>query len=522
MSIPSKRPANIWWRASEAAGAESSAISESERRRSRAIYEDEDDDESMEQPEPSQVPVRPSDQYDIFTFLQFCSSPESGESLLPEMRDFARRLNIPRWSKLNKQQLCQQIRQRMSLTDLPQEMLLEIGEWLPVDDRSILKGASKTVYQSLPATNLAQLFVDKYGVRAFEVLFGLNITTIDSVQYEAAETFVERNPEFFTEHDLHSALPIFLTRDGTPYEYGDDVEFVPGIIRRLIPVSQTNLFTEFQRQFNESNRIPLSIPLVRIQTIQNYGRDTTACATISLNSDFNHNARIYTPPPPTATSVKQKYVQTSTQTFEDSEGNFAQSARFFSNADGWYIVARREREPFPWLSFFDECGIERRSRIAQIYMNAIIWSIQFQQEHPELHPILANFAPPSIGNRFWETKAREEQAIADLFGYQVQTSSGHSVTLPLELWVTEITQAEEYKQIARQLLGPSRETEYDARVLRMMTPSILHTNIFLRVQAEVQKWWQTHVYPGVPHTTPLMPQVGGRMVQPTPPIIPGM
>jgi len=487
------------------------------RRRYRVIYED---DESMEEPQPSQVPVRPSEKYDIFTFLQFCDLPESDESLLPEMRDFARRLNISQWAQLNKQQLCQQIRQRISLTDLPAEMLTEIGEWLPADARRILKSASKTVFESLPSTNLAQEFVDAYGGRTFEILFGLNILKIDRVQYEAAKTIFELNPNFFTTHDLNILTSSFSTTNISHYW---DVEIVPGIVRRLMPVTQQNLIQEYNRQINENSTIPISIPIMRIQTVQDYGRDTTACATISLDYQGNHTATIYTPTPSvTESSAQQMYAQTSIHPFDKSDQNFAQSARFFSTADGWYLVVHREREPFPWLSFYGECGMQRRSQIAQTYMHAVIWSIRYQQEHPELHPILANFPKPIIGNTFWGTKAREEQAIADMFGYQVQTSLGRSVTLPLQSWVTKITQTREYKQIARQLLGPNRETEYDARVLRIMTPTTLHTNIFLRVQSEVQKWWETNVFHEVPKTTPQTPRAGGMLVQPVPPFIPFM
>lgn len=522
MSTPTsnKQPTAGLWTPSSASS--SAVVSASKRRRYRAIYED---DELSEEPQPSQVPVRPSDQYPLLSFLQFCDMPESDESLLPEMRDFARRLNIPQWAKLTKQQLCQQIRQRMSLTDLPVEMLREIGGWLPADARSILKSASRTVYQSLPATNLAQEFVDLYGGRAFEVLFGLNVLNIDRTQYESAKTLYEQNPAYFNDHDLNVIAPYSAKATEVPHQFWD-VEFVPGIVRRLKPLTQQTLIEEYNRQIDENRTMPISIPLVRIQTTQDYGRDTTACAIITLDFQGNHVATIHTPPstvPPSSSSTssaQQLYAQMRNQSFDKkADQNFAQSAQFFSATDGWYLVVHRERNTFPWLSFHGECGMQRRSQIAQAYMNAVAWSIRFQQEQPELHPILAVLPRPAIGITFWETKAREEQAIADLFGYRVETSEGPDI-LPKRPWVTKMTNTKEYKQIAQKLLGPLRASEYNPLVLRMMTPTDLHTKIFLPMQARVQAWWEEYVYPEVPRApTPQIPGAGG-VVQPVPPIIP--
>lgn len=461
--------------------------------------------------------VRPSSKYDREDFLQFCALPDSDESLLPQMRDFARRMRVPGWDTLNRQQLCQEIRQLVLLTDLPPEMVTEIGKWLRVHQRLALKGTSKSLYQKVPAADLKHQFIQQYGQRAFEVLFGSNVSSITPLQHMAAKTFASDYNTYFKLHDLDNVFSM-----PTDQEFASSyVEFIPAVEHILRPVTQQHLLIVYNNQIHENNirherkqvRIPISIPLVRIQTTQDHGADTTACATIRITEQGAHEVTIYTPPVYTQSLQQAALVGPPARVAileyppMENDEDFAQSTQLFPTEEGWYVVTDYKYEHWSllWLSLRQECGMLRRSQIAQTYMNAIIWSIRFQQEHPKVPSILANITKPNIlkgENIYWETKAREERAVQELLRYKFQTPSGNYVALPIDSWVADIVQTKEYKYTFYLWYQDTQENHYNEHVLirmmRNMDALDLHTKIFRPLQRKVQLWWEENVLSTAP------------------------
>lgn len=455
------------------------------RRKYRAIYDDEDEEDAL-------TYTLPSEAYDIFDFIRFCDTPVDDVSLVPQMRDFARRLQIEGWNTLSKAELCKGIRSRLSLLNLPQDLLLSISEFLPVDTHSILRDTSKEAKQLLPALTNAQRLVDIYGGRAYQVLFGTLQLDIDNVEYEAAEMFIAQNSAYFNEHDLN-VLDSNITPD-QPWS----IEFVPKIVRQVVPATRAFIVEEHNRQIQQNRNVAVTICLVRVGTTAHHGRDIVACATLTSNGNSDRRTvQQFTIPQQAELYVESKIEQVA----RDAQYNTTSTQ--FRARDGWFIVIERQRDFIaPWISFESECAMKRRSQIARVYMDATAWSMTYQKQQPESHPVLALIPKPIVGVTFWSSKAQEEQAIRDLFDYEVVTSTGRRVRLPLASWVRAIIDNRNYREVARMLFGAGRETEYNPLVLRYMSPLWLHEDIFLRLQKRVRQWWQDNVYPDIPAPPP--------------------
>jgi len=480
------------------------------RRKYRVIHEEEDEAEAIAEHNQRWDTVRPSERYDVFDFLRFCDS-EDDQSLLPEMRDFARRLGVTHWAMLSKAQLCEEIRRRVSLLDLPMDKLAVISNFLPPAARSILRGTSQLSKELLPAVTHTQQLIDRFGGRVFQILFGMETFDVSVDEFSAAAELVDTDNAFFNEHDLNT-IPANVTHAPPLGAQPWMIEFVPGIVRQVLPAVPHTLQGEENRQLAENPHIPVRIPLVRIQTTNDHGRDTVEAALLTVGRDGSRSIVHYTLPPTVQEYPKQEYKSRA------RDRNYLESGAEYHVRHGWFVLVHHERMPLPFLSFESECCIHRRSLIARVYMDAIVWANTYEKQHPEWHPVLATLPRPAVGTTFWSSKAREERAVDALDGYNVVTGGGRRVRLPLRSWVTLVTNKRPYMTIANwmheQVRGgggapqttndddnESRST-IDPIVLRRMTPINLHEDIFLPLQREVQKWWIQNVNAEAPAPPP--------------------
>lgn len=452
--------------------------------------------------------TRPSDRYDIFDFVRFCSgndtiivaggnnrtimngpspSVQSADTtLLPEMRDFARRLGIIGWASMPQQALCASIKAQLTLLSLPPDVLYTIAEQLSPTSYTTLAQTAKQTRQLLEPATRAQRFVSQYGLRAYEILFGRNVKDITPEQYAAAKEMYLTNTSFFTSHDISTAANTLRDQPSATA----NVEIFPGIVQIIKPATRENIRNELLRQRAvETTTVPVppEIWFVQFGLRGDIGLDVIRSAQLTRRTPKGQAVYI---------EYNMEVSVTTTQSQFKSYENFGAP-----EGPGWYMLIRNYGvEKMGIIHNYFQLTIRPRYELARAYYRAIIWSTEFERDHPELHPILELVPNVVVGPDFVDVKARMERAISQLMGYEVVTATGRRMILPLQAWLTAILKNATYVAISN-AIAPDQSTmsnEYDPLVPRYMDANVLKNKIYNPLQRRVQSWWANNVYPDVP------------------------
>lgn len=500
----------------------SAAIPPATKRRKYRTIEEEEEPPQISQP---QLPGIGADvlsaqqQLDIFDALRLCDAANDA-SLLPILQQFANRIGIPNWATLSKENLCGAIRNEVSMTDLPPDILFRLSKYLPKEMRARLQASAMTTKMLLPPVTRAQQFLDTYGGRVYQILFGTQRgqtqQDLTVSEYNAAEKFALENATFFAQNDIARLHTEYSANGAQPSPFRNYVvEFVPKILRTVHPASRYAIAAEVQRQIRlHPTLLPVRIHLVCIQRVSDVGYDTTLVAEIMISrvTASTHTASIYEH---VHTNKKSEYEQARLKLEKDftADPDYIKLEEYFYNnaTGGWWIVeVDRDHQHLGIVSFLTECGTFPRSTIARAYYEAQKWALEYAENHQELHPIFDDIPDPKTTRTLWKSKAMEEQAIRDLMGYEVYSPATDKwVELPLRSWLTAITSSATYKSIAKQLLPPTEQSHFNLIVFRYASPKILDT-MFRKLQSYVRDWWQKNVFYNVPQrasvpTAPLFP-----------------